>query len=147
MKRLSLIILALFSTIILAACGQITPTQPTAQPVGKRIEAAGGSYTLLTVSELNTMLANKDFTLVNVHIPYEGEIDQTDEFIAYNEIEKNLAALPNKDARIVLYCRSGGMSETAALALTKLGYTNVMDVEGGMSAWEAAGYPLLRKTN
>jgi rhodanese-related sulfurtransferase len=34
------------------------------------------------------------------------------------------------------------MSETAALTLTKLGYTNVMDVEGGMSAWEAAGYLL-----
>ena len=46
--------------------------------VGKPVDVAGGSYTDVSVSELQTMLANKDFTLVNVHIPFEGNIAKTD---------------------------------------------------------------------
>ena len=113
---------------------------------GQRIEAPGGSYILLSVTELNTLLVNKDFIFVNVHIPYEGEIDKTDLFISYKEIDQNLAKLPAKDGKIVVYCRSGSMSKSAALTLVSLGYTNIYDVQGGMAAWEAAGFPLLRPT-
>ena len=106
--------------------------------------SAASSPTLITVEELNTMLKDKDFTLINVHIPYEGEIPSTDVHIPYNEIEKYADQPPqDKDAKIVLYCRSGSMSATASETLVEMGYTNVTDVEGGMRAWEAAGYELL----
>jgi rhodanese-related sulfurtransferase len=92
------------------------------------------------------VLANKDFTMINVHIPYEGELPQTDAFIPYNEIEANLSQLPaDKNARIVLYCRSGRMSTEAAPILVNLGYTNVVEVDGGMQAWQAAGGELIEK--
>jgi rhodanese-related sulfurtransferase len=90
------------------------------------------------------MLKDKDFTLVNVHIPYEGEIANTDVFIPYNTVEANLDQLPaNKDAPIVLYCRSGNMSTQAANELVGLGFTNIMEVDGGMNAWQEAGYDLV----
>ena len=101
-------------------------------------------FTDITVAELSTMLESKDFLFVNTHIPYEGEIAGTDAFIPYNELEQYADQLPaDKDARIVLYCRSGRMSEIAAAALVQQGYTQVYELDGGMIAWEEAGLPLM----
>lgn len=101
-------------------------------------------FTDITVAELSTMLESKDFLFVNTHIPYEGEIAGTDAFIPYDELELYADQLPaDKDARIVLYCRSGRMSEIAATALAQQGYSNVYELDGGMIAWEEAGLPLI----
>lgn len=103
-------------------------------------------YIDISVEQLKSALAGKDFTLINVHIPYEGELPQTDAFIPYNEIEANLSHLPAaKDTRIVLYCRSGRMSTEAAPILVNLGYTHVVEVDSGMQAWQAAGNELINK--
>lgn len=104
-----------------------------------------GKYTDITSDQLYAMLKNKDFYFVNVHIPYEGEIEKTDAFIPYNELDKNLDKLPkDKNAKIVLYCRSGRMSEEAARKLTELGYTNVYNHILGMHDWQAKGYQFLK---
>jgi len=102
-------------------------------------------YADISVEELAELLEDRDLTMVNVHIPYEGELPQTDLLIPYDEIEDHLAELPAKDAPIVLYCRSGSMSSTAARILAEEGYTNVMELDGGFNAWEAAGYELLMR--
>jgi rhodanese-related sulfurtransferase len=140
-----LFLLVLFLAILLPACQSATSSTPAGEVVGKKIAVSGGSYTDVLVAELQTMLANKDFTFVNVHIPFEGDIANTDLSIAYNEIEQNLDKLPaDKDAKIVLYCRSDRMSRIAAETLVDLGYTNVWNLDGGMVAWEQAGLPLER---
>lgn len=107
----------------------------------------GGSYLDVGAAGLAAMLKNKDFPLINVHIPYEGEIEPTDAFIPYTEMESNLGKLPSdKGARIVLYCRSGSMSATAARVLVKQGYTNLFNLDGGFIGWQQAGYPVAHKT-
>lgn len=101
-------------------------------------------FQTITSEQLSQMLPRKDFFFVNVHVPYEGQIEGTDAFIPYDKIAQNLDRLPSgKSAKIVLYCRSGRMSETAAEQLSKLGYTHVSHLSGGMIAWQAAGHMLL----
>ena len=108
---------------------------------GQSATAGQATYGIVTPAQLNSMLAKKDFSFINVHVPYEGEIEQTDAFIPYDEIDKNLAQLPaDKKAKIVLYCRSGRMSSMAAEELVKRGFSNVSHLDGGMAAWQAAGY-------
>lgn len=104
---------------------------------------SGGKYTDVSVAELQTMLDEKDFVFVNVHIPFEGDIPNTDLFVPFDEIEANLDQLPaNKAAKIVLYCRSGSMSSVAAKDLVSRGYTNIWNLSGGFNAWKAAGLPM-----
>ncbi len=103
---------------------------------------ADGFYDI-SVARLQRMLPDKDFVLVNVHIPFAGNIPQTDVSIPFNEIDKNLDKLPaDKDAPLVLYCRSGAMSTAAAKTLVGMGYTNVLELDGGINAWVAAGNTL-----
>ena len=99
----------------------------------------------ISVTQLHQMIEDKDFILVNVHIPYEGEIPQTDKFIPYNEIGEHLNEFPDKNKKIVLYCRSDNMSTIAAETLTKAGYSNLYNLKGGMKAWKAAGYQLIER--
>jgi len=101
-------------------------------------------YTVVDARGLAMMLVKKDFLFVNVHIPYEGEIEKTDLFIPYDEVEQNLDKLPaDRNAKIVLYCRTDRMSNIAARTLVALGFRNVWVLEGGMIVWKQAGYPLL----
>ncbi len=84
--------------------------------------------------------------LINVHIPYEGELPQTDMFIPYNAIDQNIDRLPqDKAARVVLYCRSGRMSAIASETMVNLGYTNVLNLKEGMYEWQQKGNSLLNK--
>lgn len=112
---------------------------------GETVTAVGGSYQNITSDELNAMLKNKDFVFVNVHIPFAGNIATTDLSIPYDQINilENLSQLPDdKNAKIVLYCRSGRMSEIAAEELASLGYTNIWNLTGGMVEWEQGGYEI-----
>ena len=138
-----LLIFAILISIFLTACSSSESPPAAGDFIGQKVSVQGGTYTDISVSELQTMLGNKDFTFVNVHIPFEGDLPDTDLSIPYDEIDQNLDKLPSdKDSKIVLYCRSGNMSSTAADTLVDLGYTNVWNLDGGFNAWEQAGLPM-----
>ena len=50
--------------------------------------------------------------------------------------------VPDKNARIVAYCKVGGRGSLAAYTLVRMGYKNITNIEGGWVAWEKAGYPV-----
>ena len=57
-------------------------------------------------------------------------------------IERDIEnAVPEKSQSVVLYCGGGYRSALAADNLQKMGYTNVISMDGGWRAWIEAGYP------
>ncbi|HEY6390169.1 MAG TPA: rhodanese-like domain-containing protein [Bryobacteraceae bacterium] len=57
-------------------------------------------------------------------------------------IERDIEAkAPDKAATLVLYCGGGFRSALAGDALSKMGYTNVISLDGGWRAYQAAGLP------
>jgi rhodanese-related sulfurtransferase len=104
------------------------------------------SYGDISVDQFEKLMDQKDFTLINVHIPYQGEIDNTDLLIPYNAINRYKNLLPkNKDAKIVVYCLGNHMSYIASEELIKMGYTRVSRLKGGMLAWQQKGGQLVHR--
>jgi len=108
------------------------------------VAQAGVGYVDVSPAELDALLAREDPFLLDVHVPNEGYLAGTDARIPFTDVAARYAELPaDPDARIVVYCMSGRMSEIAANDLIGLGYRNVVNLAGGMLAWQAAGYPLV----
>ncbi len=60
-------------------------------------------------------------------------------------IERDIeTTFPEKDTKLVLYCGGGYRSALAADNLQKMGYTNVISLDGGWRALEVSGLPLER---
>jgi rhodanese-related sulfurtransferase len=57
------------------------------------------------------------------------------------DIEK---AIPNKETPIVLYCGGGFRSALAADNLQKMGYRNVISMDGGWRGWTESGFPVIK---
>jgi rhodanese-related sulfurtransferase len=143
-KKLIWVSVGTAALVLLAACRPTDGTDEIAAPTSSA-QGNDGIYQTLTIDAFADILANNrdDYTIINVHVPYAGEIEGTDANIPYDDIEALTAALPDKEAPIILYCRSGNMSEQASQALLELGYTQVWDVPGGMNAWQDSGRALI----
>ena len=60
-------------------------------------------------------------------------------------IERDIErAIPDKSTNIVLYCGGGFRSALAADNLQKMGYTNVISMDGGWRGWTEAGFPVIK---
>ena len=136
-KQIKVVILGMCTlAFILSGCQVVlAPSGP------KEVESI--KYADLTVTALNRMLKNKDFTFINVHVPWQGNIPKTDLHIAYDQIEQNEDLLPDdKDTKIVVYCLTTSMAKIAVDTLLSMEYSNIWMLKGGTSAWEDAGFPL-----
>jgi phage shock protein E len=84
-----------------------------------------------------------DRFVVNVHVPDEGSLAGTDVAIPFDRVAERAAELPvDRAVPLAVYCMTGRMSAAAAGTLAGLGYTDVVDLAGGMRAWRADGRPI-----
>jgi rhodanese-related sulfurtransferase len=97
----------------------------------------------ITIEELNERLTKKE-TLNIIDVREEYEFDEFNigaQLIPLGELPDRLEEIKaDKDAEIILHCRSGARSGRAVAYLESEGYTNVRNLVGGMLAWQAAGY-------
>jgi rhodanese-related sulfurtransferase len=98
------------------------------------------------VHDVKRMLdQNEKFTLIDVREESEfakGRLPgavHVGKGVIERDIEK---VIPNPETPLVLYCGGGFRSALAGDALQKMGYTNILSMDGGWSGWNAAGYPV-----
>jgi rhodanese-related sulfurtransferase len=94
--------------------------------VKRRLEA-GDKFHLVDVRE--------DSEWAKGHLPGAQHLSKG---IIERDIE---SAIPDKNAEIVLYCGGGFRSALAADNLQKMGYKNVISMDGGWRGWTEAGHP------
>jgi len=99
------------------------------------------------VAEVKKRLDRGDkFILVDVREESEFAKDHLPGAIHLGKgiIERDIEArVPDLGAEIVLYCGGGFRSALAADNLQKMGYTNVISMDGGIRDWREKGYPLV----
>lgn len=95
-------------------------------------------YTDITVEEAKEKIEARNVILVDVRTQEEYNEKHIDGAILIpNETitDTQPAELPDKDADILVYCRSGKRSSEAAKKLADMGYTNVYNMLGGINEW------------
>ena len=85
------------------------------------------------------------FHFLDVREDHEWMIDHAQGAVHLGRgiLERDIETLiPDKNAKIVLYCGGGYRSVLAAMNLMEMGYTRVASMEGGIKAWRQAGFPV-----
>lgn len=125
---------------LLAACGASAGESTVAQtaPV-QAAKVQPATVEQLPPAAFAKRMRSKDVTLINVHVPDEGEIAGTDVHIPYLSIAISEKLPADKNAALLIYCRSGHMSAEAGQSLVAAGYTRVAELTGGFEAWKASG--------
>ncbi|HLD38370.1 MAG TPA: rhodanese-like domain-containing protein [Candidatus Nanoarchaeia archaeon] len=112
---------------------------------GENKNTIPSSIELLPPEEFEKVIQNESIFLLNVHTPYSGKINGTDETIEdWENLDKYMEKLPmDVSVPIAVYCRSGKMSADASKQLLEMGYQNIYELDGGMTAWEESGKKII----
>ena len=101
-----------------------------------------------TVDEVKSRLDRADkFLLIDVREESEYAKDHLPGSIHLGKgiIERDIEQhVPNPSTEMILYCGGGFRSALAADNLQKMGYTNVISMDGGVRGWREKGYPMTR---
>ena len=161
MKQMYFLLFAFALIISIVACNSQSSTQHTdeaAKTEGKAAAQKGNSLEKTAQStnskpQLLSAQAFKDMAektenaiILDVRTAREcketGTIKNAKQLDFYQKASftKTLQTLP-KDQPIMVYCAAGGRSGKAAKMLSKMGFAQVYDLEGGMGAWKSASLP------
>ena len=100
----------------------------------------------MTATEVHdyVLSTEDDFVLLDVRTPAETDqgvlLGATILDYSQADFKEKLAEL-DKDQRYIVYCASGGRSGRTQQMMEELGFRQVTNMEGGITAWKAAGFP------
>jgi len=100
------------------------------------------------VNRFHQLTADPNAVIIDVRTPEEftaGHLDRAvnSDFYDQTQFPRFLDSL-NKNNRYLLYCRSGNRSRQARKLMEEKGFTKVSDLDGGITAWQAANLPLIK---
>lgn len=138
MKKFFITVFAVFAMLASAACAApavVAEPTPTTIPAPTQTQA---EYQKITAEQAKARMDSGD-ELIILDVRTQEEYDAghiSDAILVPNEtiLDTQPALLPDLDAEILVYCRSGNRSAQAAKKLIAMGYTNVYDF-GGIIDW------------
>ena len=135
------IVLALVSALVLIAPVAIAKDMTAKELVAE----AKKSICEVSVSEAKALLDDGGYIFLDCRTSKEFKMGHTPGAmnIPRGLLEFKIAKkIPEKNTRIIMYCKKGGRGCLSTCVLCKMGYTNVKNMDGGWMAWEKAGYPV-----
>lgn len=107
-------------------------------------------YSDVTASQLHAQMQQGDASgsplmIVDVRTPQEyrsGHIRGA-LLLPVNMLEEHLSEVPRNRA-VYVYCQAGARSARAASLLVRHGYTRINNLQGGIAAWQRAGYKVVK---
>lgn len=113
----------------------------------KIVNSVRGNIRECTVDDIHARMdRGEKFVLIDVREDHEwvaGHLPSA-HHLGKGIIERDIeATIPDVNTEMVLYCGGGYRSALAADALQKMGYTNVISMNGGFRGWKDAGYPMV----
>ncbi len=132
------LLIALFGlTFAVSSCQNKPSTTTTTNESGVQVTSK-----VLTVEEYEKAIANPDIQLVDVRTPAEFSSGHIAKAININVMDAtftNEISKLDKQKPVYIYCRSGARSQRAAATLMQNGFTQIIDLQGGINSWNAAG--------
>jgi len=126
-RRIGLVLTAAVAAVTLSACG------------------GGGSVHLVDAATFADEITKPGVTVIDVRTPAEyaaGHIQGAVNIDVQGDFESAIASLDTSKTYAV-YCHSGSRSGMATSIMDGAGFTDVYDLDGGTSMWQAQGYPLV----
>ena len=109
------------------------------------VEQAKKNVTMVSLADAKALFDKGGVTFLDCREPKEyksghipGAVNIPRGLLEF-QVEKKIS---DKNASIIMYCKSGGRACLACESIGKLGYKNVKNMEGGWKAWSKAGYPV-----
>jgi rhodanese-related sulfurtransferase len=134
-------------SLLLASCGGDDPASAAAAVDAEVSEVSGGISTI-SVDDAAAIIADPpaDLVVLDVRTPEEfaeGRLDAAVLVDFYDaDFVDQLAGL-DTDVPYLVYCRSGNRSGEVLRVMGQLGFSSVVDVDGGIIAWAGAGLPVV----
>jgi rhodanese-related sulfurtransferase len=147
-KAVFLITVLAFSFALVMNAAAQAPAQPKwmATQTKQMVDHARAVTKQVTIQDLKKAIdAKEDLVILDVRDPNEYQVAHIPgavnvsrgllEFVIWNIV-------PDKNAKIFVYCKTGARAALATKQLNEFGYKNAVSVDTGGVAWAKAGYPI-----
>ncbi len=137
------------SSMVMASCSQ-GASDNKKMINGTSVEVNDGEQTgqsvakVITADEFEQLARDTNNVLIDVRTPEEfnsGHIEGARNMNIYGTFESDIQNL-DKAKTYLIYCRSGGRSNSAMQMMKEAGFTTLYDLRGGIGAWQSSGKPV-----
>jgi phage shock protein E len=138
MFRALVLVLATIA-LVASGCGSKSSNAQTQLKAHRQVK-------VVSPAEFAKVVAEPGTVTLNVLGPGMPSIPGTDLFISIDQLSNSQSRLPSTSTKLAVYCAHGRTSALAVPILEQMGYENIVELRGGMVAWQASGRPLLAPT-